>query len=105
MILEGTPIVGHAMSAGYAAGGDPDKAEQVALAATKSTVVAGSALTDDQEPDPLLSSLSTLAFAFDNMVAENLVGSGLQLWLCSLFSMGQQEQCILKLRQGLREVL
>ena len=61
-------------------------------------------LTDDQEPDPLLSSLSTLAFAFDNMVAENLVGSGLQLWLCSLFSMAQQEQCILKLRQGLREV-
>ena len=30
-ILEGTPIIGHAMSAGYAAGGDLDKAEQVNL--------------------------------------------------------------------------
>ena len=39
------------------------------------------------------------------MVAENLVGSGLQLWLCSLLSVpAQQEQCILKFRQGLREV-
>jgi len=44
VILEGTPIIGHAMSAGYAAGGDLDKAEQVALTATKSTVVAGSSL-------------------------------------------------------------
>jgi len=58
----------------------------------------------DQHLDPILSSLSTLAFAFDNMVAENLVGSGIQLWLCSLFPLEQQEQCILKLRQGLREV-
>ena len=38
------------------------------------------------------------------MVAENLVGSGLELWLCSLFPVAQQEQCILKLRQGIREV-
>ena len=38
------------------------------------------------------------------MVAENLVGSGLQLWLCSLLPGPEQEQCILKLRQGLREV-
>ena len=29
VILEGTPIIGHAMSAGYAAGGDLAKAEQV----------------------------------------------------------------------------
>ena len=35
LILEGTPIIGHAMSAGYAAGGDLDKAEQVKLELSK----------------------------------------------------------------------
>ena len=55
-------------------------------------------------PSPLLASLSTLAFAFDNMVAEDLVGAGLQIWLCSIFPLDQQEQCILRLRQGIREV-
>ena len=30
-ILEGSPIIGHAMSAGYAAGGDLEKAEQVEI--------------------------------------------------------------------------
>ena len=41
-ILEGLPLVGHGMAAGYAIAGDLDKAENVALGATKSTVVAGS---------------------------------------------------------------
>lgn len=36
---ESFPVVGHAMSAGYAIAGDTKKAEQVALGATKSTVV------------------------------------------------------------------
>jgi len=39
-LAEGTPVVGHFVSAGYAIAGDTKKAEQVALGATKSTVVA-----------------------------------------------------------------
>ena len=38
-MAESVPIVGHAMAAGYAIAGDKEKAEQVALGATKSTVV------------------------------------------------------------------
>lgn len=38
-LLESFPVVGHAMSAGYAIAGDAEKAAQVALSATKSTVV------------------------------------------------------------------
>ena len=40
--LEVLPVIGHGMAAGYAIAGDLDKAENVAIGATKSTVVAGS---------------------------------------------------------------
>jgi len=40
--LEVLPVIGHGMAAGYAISGDLEKAENVALGATKSTVVAGS---------------------------------------------------------------
>ena len=40
---EGAPVVGHLASAGYAIAGDIKKAEEVALGATKSTVVTLSA--------------------------------------------------------------
>ena len=39
VVLEGTPIIGHAMSAGYAAGGELDKAEQVGQKISKVTLV------------------------------------------------------------------
>ena len=42
-IAENTPVVGHVVAAGYAIAGDTDKAEQVALGATKSTVIAAAA--------------------------------------------------------------
>merc|ERR1712106_334426 len=40
--LEVLPLIGHGMAAGYAISGDLEKAESVAIGATKSTVVAGS---------------------------------------------------------------
>eukprot|EP00092_Neocalanus_flemingeri_P038975 GFUD01042429.1.p1 GENE.GFUD01042429.1~~GFUD01042429.1.p1 ORF type:complete len:510 (+),score=178.90 GFUD01042429.1:68-1597(+) len=40
--LEVLPLIGHGMAAGYAIAGDLEKAEDVAIGATKSTVVAGS---------------------------------------------------------------
>jgi len=42
--LQSTPVIGHAISAGYAASGDLDKAEDIAIGATKSTVIAAAAI-------------------------------------------------------------
>lgn len=39
-IAESLPVLGHAIAAGYAIAGDSDEAEEIALGATKSTVVA-----------------------------------------------------------------
>ena len=39
-MAESTPVVGHVVSAGHAIAGNTDKAREVALGATKSTVVA-----------------------------------------------------------------
>ena len=39
-LAEGTPVVGHITAGVYAATGDLKKAEEVAIEATKSTVVA-----------------------------------------------------------------
>ena len=66
-------------------------------------------LNSEDSPGPLISSLSTLTFYYDNMVAENLVGSGLELWLCSslpetVSSPVLQQSCILRLKQGLRDL-
>ena len=66
-------------------------------------------LEAEEQVEPLVSSLAALVFEYDNLVAEALVGSGLQLWLCSSVP-GLQDQplllqdCLLRLRQGLREV-
>jgi len=63
----------------------------------------------EEESDPLVSSLSTLVFDYDNLVAENMVGSGLQLWLCSSVpevkaKPSLMETCVLQLRQGIQEI-
>lgn len=65
--------------------------------------------TQDTEDHPIISSLSALTFAYDNMVAENLVGSGLELWLCgSVYNTesdtDMMESCVLRLKQGMRDV-
>ena len=66
-------------------------------------------LKSEERPKPLISSLATLVFDYDNLVAGNLVGSGLQVWLCTSVLGVQGEplllqDCVLRLRQGLREV-
>ena len=38
------PIIGHGFSAGYAIAGDTEKAEEIAIKATKSTVVAAAGI-------------------------------------------------------------
>ena len=43
-VAEGTPIIGHVTAGVYAASGDLAKAEDVALGATKSTVVAAAGI-------------------------------------------------------------
>lgn len=43
-LAEGTPVIGHVTAGVYAATGDLDKAEEVAIGATKSTVVAAAGI-------------------------------------------------------------
>ena len=43
-VAEGTPVIGHVTAGVYAATGDLEKAEDVALGATKSTVIAAAGI-------------------------------------------------------------